>query len=252
MERKPLCHLVAGLWTLAASLFVVPAQAASPELPRPFGVGITLYGQSQEYSIERLSFNAPGLVVDPGALEIDNQIQEANLKLDYWVAPFLNVFGIVGQLDGKTRVDLTGAALPIPLTHLIIDYDGEVYGGGLTAAVGGARWFGSLTAIYTDTSLSGDFESSVTALVLSPKIGLHGDRGAAWVGAMYQDAQEEHAGRITVPFVGTTDFAVELASKDEINLVVGMSAGLTEHWHLELEGGTVGRLSGSVGMTYRF
>lgn len=251
MDRKPLSRLAAGVLVLVACVSASAAWAA-PQLPPPFGIGLTVYGQSQEYSIESLSFSVPGLVVDPDALEIDNQIQEINVKLDYWVLPYLNVFGIIGQLDGKTRVDLTGAALPIPLTHLTIDYDGEVYGGGVTVAVGGEKWFGSLTGIYTDTSLSGDFESSVTALVVSPKIGLHGDRGAVWVGAMYQDAQEEHAGRITLPFVGATDFAVELASKDEINLVVGMAAGLTDHWHLELEGGTVGRLSGSVGLTYRF
>lgn len=234
-----------------AALAGAPALEAA-ELPRPFGVGITVYGQSQDYDIDRLSFNAPGLVVNPDVLEIDNQIQEVNLKLDYWVAPFLNVFAIVGQLDGKTRVDLSAARLPIPLTNITIDYDGEVYGGGITAAVGGERWFASLTGIYTDTNLSGDFNSTVTALVVSPKVGLHGDRGAVWIGAMYQQAEEEHSGKITVPFVGAVDFAVKLQEKDSTNFLVGMAAGLTEHWHLELEGGTAGRLSGSVGLTYRF
>ena len=237
----------------SAVILLFSAMAAEAvEGPRPFGVGFTVYGQDQDYEIERLSFNAPGLAVDEDLIAIDNQIHEYNLKLDYWVAPFLNVFGIVGQLDGSTRIDLSAARLPIPLTHLSINYDGEVYGGGVTLAVGGERWFASLTGIYTDTNLSGDFDSQVSAIVVSPKVGLHGDRGAVWIGAMWQQAEEEHSGNLAIPFVGNVDFAVKLAEESSTNLLMGMSAGITEHWHVELEGGAGDRLHASAGLTYRF
>lgn len=232
--------------------FPLVSEAAEPALPRPFGVGITLYGQSQDYDLERLRFNLPGVVVDTNAISIDNQLAEQNLKLDYWVLPFLNVFAIAGRLDGQTDVDFSDVVLPVPLSKVSIHYDGEVYGGGITLAIGGERWFGSLTGIYTDTNVTGDFDSQVTALVVTPKVGLHGDRGAFWVGAMYQQAEEEHAGTITLPLVGPVGFDVKLAEEDSVNLLFGMAAGLTEHLHLELEGGTMGRLSGSVGLTWRF
>ncbi len=228
------------------------SEAAEPALPKPFGVGITLYGQSQDYELERLSFDLPGLVIDTNAISIDNQLAEQNLKLDYWVLPFLNVFAIAGRLDGQTDVDFSDVVLPVPLSKVSIHYDGEVYGGGITLAIGGERWFGSLTGIYTDTNVTGDFDSQVTALVVTPKVGLHGDRGAFWVGAMYQQAEEEHAGIINLPLVGPVGFDVKLAEEDSVNLLFGMAAGLTEHLHLELEGGTMGRLSGSVGLTWRF
>lgn len=234
------------------AVFSFVSEAAEPALPRPFGVGITLYGQSQDYALERLRFDLPGVSVDTHAIAIDNQLSEQNLKLDYWVLPFLNVFAIAGRLDGQTDVDFSDVVLPVPLSQVSIHYDGEVYGGGVTLAIGGERWFGSLTGIYTDTNVSGDFDSQVTALVVTPKIGLHGDRGAFWVGAMYQEAEEEHAGTIALPLVGRVGFDVKLAEEDSVNLLFGMAAGITEHLHVELEGGTLGRLSGSVGLTYRF
>ncbi len=253
------CLLMAGVPVRSATPSPALAMGAASvaasgngELPPPLGIGITFYGQSQDYKLAQLSFSVPGFSVDPSSLAIANRLSEANVKIDYWVLPFLNVFGLAGQLDGKTTVDFRRAQLPIQLDNLVIDYDGNVFGGGITLAAGNQRWFGSLTAIYTKTDLSGDFDSKVKALVIAPKFGLHDGRGALWVGAMYQDAQEDHSGRITLPIVGGTDFAVRLNEKDSVNLQVGMSVALTEHWFLEVEGGTLGRESGSMAITYRF
>lgn len=229
------------------------ANVDASRLPKPVGIGLTLYDQSQDYDVTSLSFNVPGIMINArDDLVIENKLQEANLKLDVWLLPYLNIFGLIGNLDGKTRVDLSRAELPIPLTRLTIDYDGEVYGGGITLSGGGAHYFGSLTGIYTETDLSGDFDSSVEALVLTPKVGLYGSRGAFWIGAMYQDASESHAGTVGVPFLGQVDFAVELREQDEWNFLVGMSGALTEHLFLELEGGVAGRLTSSLSLTYRF
>jgi len=222
------------------------------KLPKPVGIGFTLYEQTQDYNLDSLSFNVPGLVVDPGSLTIGNKLQEANVKLDLWLFPFLNVFGIFGQLEGKTRVDFRGANLPIPLSNLTIDYDGEVYGGGITLAGGTDRYFGSVTAILTETNLSGDFNSKVTALVVTPKVGLIGSRGAFWIGTMYQKAEESHSGTIAVPFIGAVDFDVVLAEKDAWNFLLGMSGALTEHLNLELEGGVGGREMATLALTWRF
>jgi hypothetical protein len=251
-----LAGMVAPAGVAEAATFALPFGASKVDpgrLPRPVGLGVTLYEQSQDYSVTSLSFNVPGIVIDPGSdLQIDNKLKEANLKLDLWLFPFLNVFGIVGQLEGKTKVDLRAAELPVPLTHITIDYDGDVYGAGVTLAAGTERFFGSLTGIFTETSLAGDFDSEVNAFVLAPKVGLHGERGSFWLGAMYQEAEEKHAGRVSIPFFGAVDFAVELAEEDAWNLQAGIAGALSEHWFIELEGGTVGRLSSSLALVYRF
>jgi hypothetical protein len=269
MEQKPgpiviaLCAVAAlaavgaPLAAQSATLPFGKSQVADPSaLPPPVGLGITIYDQRQDYQISSLTFSAPAL---PGValgsnddLDIQNRITEYNVKLDAWLLPYLNVFGIIGQVDGTTRVDFTRAGLPLPFDRLTINYDGTVYGAGATLAGGNEHYFASLTAIATETDLSGDFDSSAQALVLTPKVGLHDDRGAFWIGAMYQDAEETHSGTLSVPFVGAVDFDVDLQEKDNWNLLLGISGALGAHWVLEMEGGFGGREYSTLALTYRF
>ncbi|MGE0641242.1 MAG: hypothetical protein AB7G12_01120 [Thermoanaerobaculia bacterium] len=227
--------------------------AAGREMPLPWGIGLTWYDQSQDYAVSRLALGIPGfgnLPVDQ--LKIDNDIQEVNLKLDVWLFPFLNVFAVLGQVDGSTDVDFRPLMLPIPLEQVTIDYDGDVYGGGVTLAFGGDVWFGSLTGVFTQTDLKGDFESDAQSLVVMPRVGLHGRRGSVWVGAMYLDTEENHKGTVTLPFLGPVPFEVELIQKDDWNALVGLQAALTRHWTLEVEGGFGARDSLSATLDFRF
>jgi len=227
--------------------------AGGQELPLPFGIGLTVYGQQQEYQLAKLAFGLPGVAIDPGQLQIDNSIEDFNVQFDVWLFPFLNVFGLVGNVDGKTTVDFSGVeGLPVPLGRLRIDYDGEMYGGGLTLVGGNDYWFGSVTAIWTQQDLSGEFESDAEAMVISPRIGLRNRRGAFWVGATYQDAQETHQGTIVLPFLGPVAFDVELEDQHPWNFHVGGATSISEHWALHLEGGLAQRRTAEFGVTYRF
>lgn len=227
--------------------------AGGQELPLPFGIGLTVYGQQQEYKLAKLAFDLPGVSIDPDALAIDNSIEDLNVQLDVWLFPFLNLFGIIGQVDGRTTVDFSDVqGLPIPLGRLRIDYDGELYGAGITLAGGGDNWFGSLTGIWTTEDLSGEFESDAEALIVSPRIGLRNARGAFWIGATYQDAQETHKGTIALPFLGPVGFDVELEDEHPWNFHVGAATALSAHWGLHVEGGLAQRRTAEFGATYRF
>jgi len=227
--------------------------AGGEELPLPFGVGLTVYGQTQDYGLKKLAFDFPGLSVDPGVIGVDNSIQEMNIQLDVWIFPFLNLFGILGSVDGITNVDLSGVqGLPFSLGRLRIDYDGEVYGVGANLVAGGQGWFASLTTIWTQENLSGDFESDVQAWIITPRLGLRDDRGAVWIGATYQDVEETHQGTIVLPFVGPVAFDVELEAKDAWNIQIGAATEISKHWHLHVEGGFAQRLSAEFGATARF
>ena len=65
-----------------------------------------------------------------------NNTTSTHLRIDYWVLPFLNVFGLVGKIDSNTSVDLGGfdLGLPIQLDDLQVDSKGTVYGLGLVLA----------------------------------------------------------------------------------------------------------------------
>jgi len=82
------------------------AQPASEiDIPNKLGLGLTVYNQTQPYEIASLEVQLPG--VDPSTLEnlgVDNETTSYHLRVDYWLLPFLNVFGLIGQIDGSTDV----------------------------------------------------------------------------------------------------------------------------------------------------
>ena len=249
---------VALVWPGSAPAATLPfgqSMAQGHELPLPFGIGVTYYNQNQRYKVDHLEFLLPGAAgISSSQIGIENRIREANVQFDAWLLPYLNVFVMVGQINGHTDVDLgkVNLGLPFSLGKLAVNYSGTQYGGGLTLAAGGEGWFSSLTAVTTTADLGGDFDSKVEALVVMPRVGLVRDRGSVWVGVMYQKADEKHHGVFQLPYIGPVPFAVELSQKNEWNGLVGMHAELAKHWTLELEGGFGSRRSASTTLAYRF
>jgi len=224
-------------------------------LPPRLGVSLTIYNQNQPYDIRRLELSLPG--IDLGqvrGLAIDNDTTTVHAMVDYWVLPFLDVFALAGTVDGTTTVRLSrlDLGLPIPLEDLRIDYDGTVWGGGLTAAYGGERAFGSLTWEYTSTDLDDGSSSEIEAWVATAKLGVHVEGGAVWTGLMYQSTDERHAGRYALPFFGEFDYRVEFEQRQGWNLVLGAEVGVADHWTVTFEGGAGDRRSAMMTLGYRF
>jgi len=247
--------------------------AGDRKLPRTWGIGIDYFEMSQPYQIDSLSlFDGPVdlgavLVPDPSILPINNEIRHHDIKIDVWVLPFLNVFGIYGQIDGDTQIDLSVLGLPLPpqTNSLNFAYDGDVFGGGVTLAFGGDSWFGSVTATVTDTSLGGDIKSSVAATTIQPRLGLRfGDHTEIWVGGYILDAEEKHSGTIDLdlgllgsllppPIDGQdVDFEVDLSQSKDFNPSIGMHMMMSDAWEATVEVGAGDRRTVLANFTYRF
>ena len=226
------------------------------EFYEPWGVGIDFYTMDQNYEIQKLQFDLPGVSLDdPSLLKVRNKVQHFDVKLDVWLTPFLNVFGILGHIDADTTVDLSDVpvvGLPFPLGKLPVSYDGTVYGGGLTLAYGGDTWFTSVTATWTDTSLSGDFDSSVTTFTAQPRIGLIWTKWNFWVGGLYLDTDEKHRGTVELPILGAVPFAVELKGSDKWNTALGAAYVFSPKAQLYMEVGFGNRDHTLFNFTYRF
>lgn len=224
----------------------------------PWGIGIDFYTMDQQYRIKSLQFSLPGVSLpDPSTLNIDNELQHFDLKLDAWLTPFLNVFGLIGRVDADTIVDFSSApitGLPIPLTKLPISYDGTVYGAGFTLVYGNENWFASATTTFTETDLSGDFDSSVQSLSIQPRVGLIRDKWQFWVGGMYLDTEEDHSGSIALPIPGIppVPFAIELEGAEKWNTAVGVGHVFSPKAHLSFEVGFGDRDHTLFNFTYRF
>lgn len=239
--------------------------AGDRALPRTWGIGVDYFSMNQPYQLDRLAIDLPplaALIPDPSILPIDNEVDHTDIKFDVWVTPFLNVFAVYGQLDGSTVIDLSVLGLPLPVetNHLTVDYDGDVYGAGLVLAVGGDRWFASLTGTFTETSLDGDFDSSVATTAIQPRVGLRfGDHTELWVGGYSIDTEERHSGLISLdlgPFVPipaeNIGFAVDLSQDEDFNFSFGAHMMMSDAWEATIEVGGGDRRTVLANITRRF
>lgn len=225
----------------------------------PWGVGVDFYTMKQDYGIKSLEFQLPGVPsIDPDLVEVENELWHADIKLDAWVTPFLNVFALLGYMQADTYVDLGDVALPpelpFSLGTLDVNYNGTVYGGGFNLFYGTDRWFAALNNTWTDTSLSGDFKSSVSSFTSQPRVGLIRGNWTWYVGAMYLDTEETHSGEINlgIPGAPTIPFAVSLDTLEEWNYAVGMAYVFSPKAHLSFELGLGDREHTLFNYTFRF
>jgi hypothetical protein len=166
--------------------------------------------------------------------------------------PFLNVFVIAGQVDGDTKVDISRAGLPLPFDEIPVSYEGDVFGGGATLVAGGDLFFGSLTLTYSDADIGGEFNSSVESLAIQPRVGMRIDKWQLFVGGMFLKADESHSGTITIQFLGTIPFEVDLSEEDRFNYGFGVHRDLGEHFEFTLDAGFGDREHFLANIGYRF
>lgn len=225
--------------------------SAAPELP--FGIGLTIGEQNQDLALDRLSVGGVGLAsAETAGFGAAHRIREVEVRFDAWLLPFLNAFVVLGQVDGRTAIDVAALDLPFSFERLSIDYEGEVYGGGLVFAWATERLFASLTPTWTRASLSGDFESDIETFTVAPRIGLLDERGSVWLGFQYQDSEESHAEALLVPGAGGVPLRLELSERSSWNGLAGLAVALDAHWHLELEGGFGARKTARASVAWRF
>lgn len=227
------------------------------EFFEPWGIGFDYVSMEQDYAIKSLTFDLPGVSLpDPSQIDVNNKLTNIDLKLDVWLTPFLQVYGLIGRVDADTLVDLSDATIfgLAPLGVLPVAYDGSVYGGGFVLVYGTDRWFASLNNTWTKTNLSGDFDSSVSSFTSQPRIGLIFNRWNAYVGGMYLKTDEKHTGSINLPIPGLPPvaFDVELESADKWNTVVGIGAVISPKVTFNIEHGFGNRKHTLFNFAYRF
>jgi hypothetical protein len=259
---------IASFLLLAATTLPLTAAADGPlfmkdyvpegmEFPATFGIGLTGVQVEQDYTIDSLVFTAaalpPGTTV--GGVAIDSQTESLTMKFDAWVLPFLNMHVVYGNLYGHTDVDFSNNTLGIPLSTLRIPTDGRTLGWGGTLAFGNERWFGSLSATWTDTDLDATAVStgSVESLSVFPKFGRNFSAGQVWLGGFYLDVDERHTGSIVLPVVGNTVFDAGLSQANSFVYTAGVNLHVMHGQEVMIEFGVgEGRTYGNISITLRF
>ncbi len=254
----------------------VEAEAKGYQIPYPFGIGINGYSARQPVNIHdlQLARNGPPVSVK-NFLQIntvDTSQQNVSAKFDVLVFPFLDVYVLGGYTTGTTKGLIQVPEDPIlgiiepQILQLNAKFSGPTYGAGITLQGGGkvSDWH-DLTAMgvidwnRTQTKLTFENETVIAdtkpvATVFSARVGLHGTVGnangaAIWVGAMYQDIQQEVAGS-----VANTDlqFIVIQSPQKPWNTLLGGLFEFGKDGYVLLEGGVGARKSILAAGVYRF
>ena len=261
--------------SLSDSLPLGKSLAAGHELPLPLGISANVFFMEQDMEAQSIAVDIPPLPLPTGPLQLppglpaesaklESRVTTTTAKIDAWVLPFLNVYGVAGYVDGETTASgFSVGGLPPELASLLpnsfaIAYSGPTYGVGGTLAAGYNQFFASLDANYTESDLDiGD--STIEAFVISPRVGITGDlgglNGALYVGAMYQDVDEQQNGTVKFPIMGTSvpvGYDVISAAKEEWNYLVGANLKASESWNYGIEVGFSDRTHVMATLNYRF
>lgn len=182
-------------------------------------------------------------------------------RVDLWTLPFFNVYGIAGHTRSTGNVQVTIDRFPFPSSPPIaidvpVELEGPTVGFGATGAVGTKDWFLTLDVNKTWSSFS-QLESSLTALVMAPRLGLIIDRpllkGELHVGAMWQDTAQTVELIVDHPALGNGLYVeVDQFEPRPWNFLVGGLWAIDERIQFLVEGGMGGRSYILSGFTVRF
>lgn len=255
------------------------------ELPNPYGIGLVAASIRQELLLEELAIGIGG----PPDREIDFvefdsprvENKSVQMKLDAWLLPFLSVFTTVGVFSGDATIPLKfeGSDLFPELCSITPNlpvcvrtysgvatpsYEGTNITIGFNAAMGWDKFFVAVPVAYAWTDV--DFlNETVTALNITPRIGITGDLGergtlAAFIGATYLDAEVDLTGSISFDTPGgpvgdqtELNFIIRQRNKDQWNYLIGFNWELSRRWSFMAEAGFGGSRENAIfGVNYRF
>jgi len=156
-----------------------------------FTLNIGDYDLSNIINIETLNFT-----------EVSATTSGVNLRADFWLFPFMNIYGLYSKISGGTNVSLQptwkdalgNILVQLPEFGASVDFDALAYGAGTTLVFGYQNYFLSTDINYsaTQTELLDD---QVGVLNLSARLGYKFDLSkknpdfflAAYVGVMNRD-----------------------------------------------------------------
>lgn len=243
----------------------------------------------QDIIVDKIGFEASGWAAMSDVVTVDvghtrEKSETHLLKLDSWVFPFLNLYGVYGKTKGTSSTTINQVIVdfgfPFPVAQnekFNLDFKGNTYGAGFTLAGGYNQFFGTFDLNYTKTNLD-ILDGDIKALVISPRVGyefvfspLISGQGntklQVWTGAMYQDITQRFRGdvsKLSLPGklndflnspdldIGNVKFDVEQHLAHKWSQTVGARLEVTRNFNVITELGFNNRNSFFVSGEFRF
>ncbi|MCF8713993.1 hypothetical protein JM658_04055 [Joostella atrarenae] len=151
-------------------------QKMGHDLPLPFGIMVNYVGQDTDLNIDNIALKLDDSdYVDMGFLEFEtfeNTANVVNVRLEAWLFPFLNVYGIYAHSESNNAIKLIN---PIEL-EIPTNPTASTYGLGTVLAYGTGNYFAVLNfnATWSDvSSLDDDVFGTITSFRLGRSFGFH-------------------------------------------------------------------------------
>ena len=224
-------------------IFGKEARKMGFEVPKPFGVSFLYSDLTTRFDFTSFEINGESeaieAIFDPDGSGIDIDAKSPQLRFDWFPLPFLNVMALYGkaEAEGSLKINTTVLGQIIGLPDIIeapIEIDTDMWGVGLTAAMGYKNFFGNVTATYFK-SLTPDAGTDSTIITVSPMVGyfLPDYRLRLIVGAEYFDVEETMVGSIDLGDGDSLDFNIGVETR-EWAWRVGLYKELGNHFEATL------------------
>ncbi len=251
MWKTPVVFCLSSLSVLS----VTPSIAADAYFDmKPTGVSLEWYQHQLDMDITQITTSLPGVpaaILDTVAAQTKarNDTDLINLRLDYQLRPYLNIFGAIGKVTDKATIGFSALAPGVP--DMVTDNKGIAYSVG---AVWSQQYDQLLASVnYVHSRL--DLEDNSKAVVLNaavPSLGLITDWGIVSASLVYQDIQAAYGGSVVVPTVGSVPVTVETENKDKLQVMAGYRARLAPDLFLQTDVGLNGQRQFRLQLTQRF
>lgn len=170
------------------------------DLPLPIGIGVNYVFNEMFLDISEFGMSINNVDLSPwlnmeslGFQKTVATSSGVNLRIDSWILPFLNVYGLFSQVYGSTSVRLAPVfgGITFPEFGSTVDFDASAYGLGATLVYGYKNYFisGDINHSWTSTEL---LTKQVGVLTLSGRVGRsfklkRDQRVVFYVGMMYRN-----------------------------------------------------------------
>jgi hypothetical protein len=238
------------------------------ELPLPLGLSGIFYYVERDIEITDVRLGVDGAPLRSVSKFLTagstSHVSVAVARIDAWLLPFLNVYGMVGYVANNTttRGEVTiprPGPLPGERTFMLTaktELEGFMGGGGLTLAAGYRSFFVMGDVNYSQTDIG--FDDRFKALIGSVRAGWNGKildvPVRLWVGGVYWGTRSTARSSVDVVGVGKVSFEADQGPDHPLNAMLGAQVTLAKHWDLFAEYGTNAKDVQTIaaGLTFRF
>jgi hypothetical protein len=258
-QREPWPHTLPYLSHLATE--------RGYELPLPLGLSGVFYYVERDIEITDIRVGVDGAPLRSVSKFLNagsrSHVSVAVARIDAWLLPFLNVYGMVGYVANNTttRGEVTIPRLIGPgdrsfMVSAKTELEGFMGGAGVTLAGGYRQFFFMGDVNYSQTDIG--FDDRFKALIGSIRTGWHGKIQDVpvrfWVGGVYWGTRSTARSTVNVEGVGRVSFEADQGPEHPLNPMIGASATLFRHWDVFVEYGANARDVQTIaaGLTFRF